>query len=95
MKKLIKGIITILILALIGVYCPYYIHTCADCDELFFGPGYDSNILVETFSEEERIICKECAEIHHAVTSLLGKSVEEYRRPLFVDPVTVISDLLD
>lgn len=93
MKKIVKLIIALLVAVLLVAYIPYYINTCDDCDKMFFGPGYDANIVMEAISEDDYVICKDCAELQHAISSLVGKSVDEYRRPLFKDPVTLLIDL--
>ena len=93
LKKISKIIVALIVVALLVAYVPYYIHTCADCEKFFVGPGYDANILVDALSESENVICRECAELHHAISSALGKGVDEYRRPLIENPVKLITEL--
>ena len=94
MKKLLSLISTLLIIVLLVLYVPYYIHPCAECDKWILGPGYKANKLVDLVSEDEVVVCRECAEEQHIFSSAFGKDVEEFRRDAFVDPITRAEDLI-
>ena len=51
--------------------------TCDSCDTFFVGPGYRSNVVVDALSKESDVICKDCAEKHHAVSTVFGKELDE------------------
>jgi hypothetical protein len=82
-----KKIISIVIIAAIvfaGVFfVPKLAHTCDSCDEFFIGTGYKPNIVAGFLGNEDDIICKECAEKHHAVALTLGQSLDDFKRDLF------------
>jgi len=92
MKKLLKFLVTAVVVLVLLLYIPYYVNRCYDCEKVFVGVGYEPNILSEIIYEHEPVICKECAENQHVLSIALGKSVEEFRKPLFVDPVTMFCD---
>ena len=94
-KKFKKTLVTILVIALLLIYVPYYVNTCSSCDELFFGPGYKANILADVLSENRGIICEDCAKIHHAASSFIGKDIDDYKNPIFVDPITLIKEKVE
>jgi len=92
LKKLIKILLVVIVIALLIVYVPYYFNECDDCGEFFVGAGYEPNIVSELINESEQIICKECAEKHHAISTTLGKSLDDYKRPAFIDPITMFNN---
>ncbi len=72
----------------IGVlFGPRLLHTCSNCDSFFVGTGYRANIvsnaLTSLSGNESKILCRTCAEKNHAVAILAGKSLEDFRIPLF------------
>ncbi len=73
----------VLVVALAVVFVPRLVHKCDDCGKFFVGTGYRGNIITEALSDKERIICKDCAEKEHAISGLVGGSLDEYKRPLF------------
>ena len=91
MKKIISLIMTLVVVLALILYVPYYFHTCDTCDQFIIGPGYEANIVVDLFSEETQVICRDCAEAHHGLTALFGKDVADFQRPWFVDPVTMFN----
>lgn len=91
MKKLISLIMTLVVVLALILYVPYYFHKCDTCDKLVIGPGYEANLVVDLFSEENQVICRDCAETHHGLTTLFGKDVSDFQRPWFVDPVTMFN----
>lgn len=92
MKKIIKGLLIAVVVLLLVMYLPYYLNVCNDCSEFFVGAGYESNIVTELISENEPVICKECAEMQHVLSLALGKPLSDFARPAFVDPVTMFCE---
>lgn len=86
-----KVIAVVLILAiLVGagvVFVPRLVHHCDHCDKLIIGTGYYGNVLTNALSalqgEDDKILCSECAQEDHALEILAGKSLDDFRRPLF------------
>ncbi len=82
-----KKIVTIIIIAALVVagivFGPKLIHTCDDCGKFFIGTGYEPNIVSDVLSEDELTICKDCAEKQHALSSLIGQDVDDYKKSLF------------
>lgn len=66
---------------------PQLVHHCSNCDKLFFGTGYYANILSDTIStftgKEAKLLCKDCAMQEHAIAIAAGKSLKDFKRPLF------------
>lgn len=83
MKKAISAVLVIAVVVAGIIFVPKVAHTCDDCEKFFVGAGYEPNILEDFISEEEQIICKECAEKQHALATAMGKSLDDYKRDLF------------
>ena len=83
MKKIISLIIVVAIIVAGIIFVPKLVHTCGDCEELFIGAGYEPNAVESLISSEKKIICKDCAKEHHAISIALGKSVEDFKLDLF------------
>lgn len=83
MKKIISLVITVAIIAAGIVFIPKVVHTCDSCEKFFIGAGYEPNIVEDLISDEEQIICKNCAEEHHALAIAMGKSLDDFKRDLF------------
>ncbi len=84
MRKIIgKIIVLVVIVALLAVFIPRLVHKCDDCEKVFFGTGYEPNVLSEILSEDDQIICKECAEKQHALSIAMGKTLNDFKKPLF------------
>lgn len=84
MKKIISlAVIVVIVIAGI-VFVPKVVHTCDDCEKFFIGAGYEPNIVEDLLSSEEQIICKKCAEEQHALSIAMGKSVDDFKRDLFM-----------
>ena len=73
----------VLIVALAVVFVPRLVHKCDNCEKVFVGTGYKGNVISEALSDKERIICKDCAEKEHALSGLVGGSLDDFKRPLF------------
>lgn len=69
------------------VFGPRLVHHCDNCDKLFVGTGYYANAVTNAITalggHEDKILCRDCAETNHAIEILAGKSLEDFRRPLF------------
>ncbi len=85
MKKIISFVLTLAVIAAGVYFVPKLVHTCDDCEEFFVGPGYEPNLFSDLITDEDQIICKECAEKQHAVEIALGKSVDDYMIDIFED----------
>ena len=91
MRKLTRLIALIVLVAIVAaagvVFVPRLTHTCDNCDTFFVGTGYTANILSNAISSisggEEKILCKDCAAKEHALSIVTGKSLNDFRRPLF------------
>lgn len=84
MKKIISLVLVVGMLVLAGlIFIPRLAHNCDECGEFFIGTGYEPNVLTELIVDDDAIICKECAEKHHAVEISLGKNIDEFKRGLF------------
>lgn len=83
MKKIISLAVIAVIVVLGIIFIPRLAHTCNACDEFFIGTGYEPNIISDILSDEEQIICKDCAEEQHALAIALGQSLDEFKRDLF------------
>ena len=82
--KAVPAIVAVvLIVAIVAVFAPRLIHKCDDCGKVYFGTGYRANAIVEAFSSDEKRICRDCAEEHHAISSAFGGALDEYKYPLF------------
>lgn len=89
MKGFLKFLFFIVLVVAVVLYVPYYLNICDDCEMFFVGAGYEANAIADLFNENEQIICRDCAEKHHAIISILGKDINDYQRAGFVDPVTM------
>lgn len=83
MKKVISVIVVVAIIIAGIVFVPRVVHTCSSCEKTFFGTGYKPNVVAGLISEDEQIICKDCAEKQHAIELAVGKTLKDYKRPLF------------
>ena len=85
----IIGVVSVLVIvAVLGVvFVPRLVHTCDNCEKTFVGTGYEpsiiSNALEFVGAEHEEIICETCAEEEHALALLAGKTLEDFKLPLF------------
>lgn len=83
MKKIVPIILVIVVIVAAIFFGPKLLHTCDDCGEFFIGTGYEPNFVNDILSSEDMIICKDCAEEQHALSSLVGQSLDEYKIDLF------------
>ena len=86
--KLIALILVIAVLVGGGVvFGPRLVHRCSNCDKVFVGTGYSANLISEAITaltgDDDKILCKDCAEKEHSLAILAGKSLDDFKRPLF------------
>ncbi len=82
-KKLIKLLLAVCAAAVVVFFGFKLINRCDNCDKIFIGPGYEANVISDTLSKDDKILCKACAEKDHAVELVLGKSLSDFKRGLF------------
>ena len=85
MKKVVSIIVVVAVIVAGIVFVPRLVHKCSSCEQTFFGTGYKANVVADLVSDEEQIICKDCAETQHALEIAVGKQLKDYKRPLFGD----------
>ncbi len=91
MKGWLSRIISLVVIAAIvcgAIYfVPKLVHKCDKCDALIIGTGYEANIVSNALSDlggkERKIICKNCAEKEHALGLATGKTLDDFKIPLF------------
>ena len=91
MRYHVRGIISVLLIAAVVVaavvFVPRLPHTCDNCGEFFVGTGYEANVvsnaLTQLSGQEDKILCKDCAAKEHALAIATGKSLSDFKRPLF------------
>ncbi|MDY5948984.1 MAG: hypothetical protein SPJ42_07095 [Oscillospiraceae bacterium] len=83
MKKIISLVVVAVIVIAGVVFIPKVTHTCDDCGKFFIGAGYEPNVVEDLISDEEQVICKDCAEEQHAISIAMGKSLDNYKREIF------------
>lgn len=83
MKKLLKLLLTIVVICAIVYFAPRLVHQCDDCEKWFVGTGYEANVIADVVSDDDQTICKACAEKQHVVGTTLGKPLEEFKKGLF------------
>lgn len=87
----LKVLLVVIIVAVLAgggfVFGPRLVHHCDNCGKLFFGTGYYPNVVTGTISQltgqNEKILCAECAQKDHAIALAAGKSLKEFKRPMF------------
>lgn len=83
MKKLLKLLVFVAFVCAVLYFGPKLIHKCDSCEEWIIGTGYRANVIVDAVSGDDSTICKECAETQHLLETTLGKSLDDYKKPLF------------
>lgn len=83
MKKTVKVIISVVIIAAAALVAPKVVDRCDDCDRMFVGAGYEPNVIEDYLAEEDQIICESCAREQHKIALTLGKELDEFKRDLF------------
>ena len=88
MRKIITSVVVALIVvAALIVFVPRLAHTCDNCGSFFVGTGYRANVVSNAITsitgQEDKILCKDCASKEHALAIATGKSLKDFKRPLF------------
>ena len=88
-RWLVTAVVVIAVAVLLIVFVPRLSHHCDNCDAFFIGTGYYandvSNVVSSLTGQEDKILCEECATQEHALSIAFGKTVDDYKRPLFND----------
>lgn len=95
MKKNFKFLVGIAILLVLITYTSQFFHICTDCETFFIGAGYERNIVADVISAEDGTLCKKCAEKHHMLSVGLGKSLNDYKKSIELNPLTVIQNVIE
>ena len=86
-KGIMAVIAAVLVIALLVFFLPKLTHVCDNCGDFILGTGYTanavSNVLTSLGGQEDKILCRECAAKEHALAIAAGKSLEDFKRPLF------------
>lgn len=82
MKKFLKFLLTVILIAAAVFLALRLINTCDHCEQRFFGLGYEGNVIDNAVNQEPQILCEECAGLHHALALTFGKSLDDYQREL-------------
>lgn len=90
MKKIIKLLVSVLVILVLITYASQFFHVCDGCDSFFIGSGYEPNALADMINAEDELLCKECAEVHHIISLGLGEDLSEFRKPFELNPFAVI-----
>lgn len=91
MSKFIKTafalVLVVAIVAAAVIFVPRLTHTCDNCADFFVGTGYTANVVSNAITslsgQEDKILCKDCAAREHALSIAAGKSLNDFKRPLF------------
>ena len=94
MKNMIRFLVAVILVAAIVVaaviFVPRLTHTCDNCADFFVGTGYSANIvsnaLTSLSGESDKILCNVCAAKEHALAIASGKSLNDFKLPLFEAP---------
>lgn len=82
---IIVAIAAVLVLAV--VFVPRLTHHCDNCERFFIGTGYSaaalSDLVTSLTGQADKILCKDCAMQEHALEIGLGKSLDDFKLPLF------------
>ena len=82
MKNFLKVLVILILVAEVALLGLRLVNTCDDCEKNFFGVGYVGNAIDNAVNEEEQILCEECAELHHKVELVVGKTLDDFKREL-------------
>jgi len=95
MKSFARFLVAMILIAAIVVaaviFLPRLTHTCDNCADFFVGTGYSanmvSNALTSLSGQDDKILCKDCAAKEHALAIASGKSLSDFKRPVFEEKV--------
>lgn len=82
-KKFIPIIAAVLVVILAVSIVPKVVHKCDACGEVFFGAAYDPGALNSLMNDSQEKICKDCAAEQHAVALAMGKTLDDFKKPIF------------
>ena len=83
MKKILKLLLSIVVICAIVYFAPKLVHKCDGCESWVVGPGYKANVIANVISDDNQTLCRECAEENHKIEIALGKSVDNYKNDIF------------
>ena len=86
--RTLTSLVIIAALVIAGiVFIPRLTHNCDNCGNFFVGTGYYANVvsnaLTSITGQQDKILCNDCAAKEHALSIAAGKSLDEFKRPLF------------
>lgn len=82
-KKKFSGVLlTIVVIVIVAFLGLRLVNTCSVCDKTFVGLGYEGNAIDNAVAEEEQILCEDCARLHHALSLIGDKTVDDFKRVL-------------
>ncbi len=86
-RSITSVLLTVALIATAAVFVPRLAHICDNCDTFFLGTGYTANVasnaLTYISGQEDKILCEDCAAKEHALAIAAGKSLSDFKRPLF------------
>ena len=90
MRNPVRAIVSVLLIVAVVVaavvFVPRLTHTCDNCGEFFVGTGYEANVVSNALTQlTDCGLCKECAAKEHALAIATGKSLSDFKRPLFAE----------
>lgn len=92
MKKIIKIVVSFVVIFILATYIYQFLNTCTSCNKFFVGTGYQQNAIVEAFSSQSGVLCEDCAIKHHAVSLGLGASLDDFKIKTELNPFVVIQN---
>ena len=88
-RTVIVALAVVVLIAAAVVLVPRLTHACDNCGDFFVGTGYEANVISDAITtitgQQDKILCEDCAIKEHALEIAAGKSVEDFKRPLFGD----------
>ena len=86
-RSIIVALAVVVLIAAAVVLVPRLTHACDNCGDFFVGTGYTanavSNVITSITGQEDKVLCEDCAIKEHALEIATGKSIDEFKRPLF------------
>lgn len=86
-RFIVAAVLIVAIIVAAVVFVPRLTHTCDNCADFFVGTGYTANIVSNAITslsgQNDKILCKDCAAKEHALAIASGKSMDDFKRPLF------------
>jgi len=91
MRKIIRMICVVALLAALVIAAvaliPRLTHTCDNCEKFFLGSGYSANAVSDMIThisgQDDKILCEDCAMREHALEIAAGKTLDDFKNPLF------------